>query len=131
MTRLSGRRLRVPAALLAITAGAVACSSGSGSGPETAITATDSECRVGKTNLTTGKNTFVVVNKGDKVTEVYIYGAGDKVVTEKENIGPGTTVRVTASLPAGVYEVACKPGQRGSGIRQSITVADAATSTTR
>lgn len=101
---------------------AAGCSSDSSGGPETAITATDSECRVAATSLASGKNTFVVSNKGDKVTEVYVYGAGDKVISEKENIGPGTTATFSATLRAGDYEVACKPGQTGSGIRQKVTV---------
>ena len=31
-----------------------------------------------------------VENKGSKVTEVYVYAPGDRIVTERENIGPGT-----------------------------------------
>jgi iron uptake system component EfeO len=87
-----------------------------------AVTATATECRVAATQLEAGTHTFEVENKGGEVTEVYVYGPGDKVVTEKENIGPGTRARFQATLPAGSYEVACKPGQRGSGIRQAITV---------
>jgi iron uptake system component EfeO len=87
-----------------------------------AVTSTATECRVATTHLEAGKHTFEVENKGDAVTEVYVYGPGDKVITEKENIGPGTRARFQATLAAGTYEVACKPGQRGSGIRQAITV---------
>ncbi|MDQ6927532.1 MAG: cupredoxin domain-containing protein [Actinomycetota bacterium] len=123
MTRPSARRLLIPVALIAMAAGTAACSSNASSGPETAITATDSECNVGVAGtLVRGNNTFVVANKGDKVTEVYVYGAADKVIEEKENIGPGTTVKFSASLPAGDYQIACKPGQTGNGIRQKVTV---------
>jgi iron uptake system component EfeO len=45
------------------------------------------------------------------------------VVTEKEHIGPGTQARFSVSLKPGEYEIACKPGEKGSGIRQTITVA--------
>jgi iron uptake system component EfeO len=100
-----------------------ACSSSSSSGPETAVTASDAECRVAATALAVGANTLVVTNKGNKVTEIYVYGAGDKIITEREDIGPGTTVKVNVSLAPGQYEVACKPGQTGNGIRQPITVA--------
>lgn len=87
-----------------------------------AITSTNSECRVARTALTAGDNTFEVDNAGDRATEVYVYAEGDRVVTEKENIGPGTKASFSADLVAGTYEIACKPGQEGDGIRQAITV---------
>jgi iron uptake system component EfeO len=43
-----------------------------------------------------------------------------------ENIGPGTMRDLSVDLGAGTYEVACKPGQTGDGIRQKITVTGAA-----
>lgn len=104
---------------MAVTTG---CSSGP-SGPVVAVTATDSECRVATASLDAGAHTFEVRNAGGQVTEVYVYGPGDKVITERENIGPGTTARFGVTLVPGSYEVACKPGQKGSGIRQPLTVA--------
>jgi plastocyanin len=100
---------------------AAACSNGAASGA-VAITATETRCDVAKTTLDAGETTFRVRNDGGDVTEVYVYAPGDKVVTEKENIGPGTTATFTADLAAGTYEVACKPGQKGDGIRTAITV---------
>lgn len=119
---VSRRRCR----LLTCTAvaGAIAlgaCSDTAGA-DATAITATDDACEVAKTDLTAGKNTFEVSNKGGKVTEVYVYGDEDRVVTERENIGPGTKATFSADLAAGSYEIACKPGQTGDGFRQTITV---------
>jgi iron uptake system component EfeO len=64
---------------------------------------------------------LAVQNKGSKVTEVYVYTPSDKIVTERENIGPGTRATVTAEIKAGTYEIACKPGMKGDGIRQKIT----------
>jgi len=52
-------------------------------------------------------------------------GAYTKVISEVENIGPGLSRDLTAKLSPGTYEVACKPGQTGSGIRSQITVAGA------
>ena len=46
---------------------------------------------------------------------------------EVENIGPGTSRDFTVDLGAGTYEVACKPGQTGDGIRTEITVTGTAT----
>ncbi len=86
------------------------------------VTASGDACTVAKTDLAAGKTTFRVQNEGNEVTEVYVYAEGDRVVTERENIGPGTSAEFTANLAAGTYEVACKPGQTGDGIRQTITV---------
>ncbi len=100
----------------------VGCSeSDSGGGDAIAIMATQTECRVAQTQLSSGKHTFSVDNQGSEVTEVYVYGSGDKVVTEKEDIGPGTTAEFSVSLNPGEYEIACKPGERGAGIRETIT----------
>ncbi|MFD4975493.1 cupredoxin domain-containing protein [Streptomyces sp. NPDC058424] len=100
-------------------------STGSGS-DKVAITATDTACKVAKTELKAGQTSFAITNKGDKVTEVYVYGEHDgaytRVVTEVENIGPGISRDMEVKLGGGTYEIACKPGQTGDGIRQKITV---------
>jgi iron uptake system component EfeO len=85
------------------------------------VTATDSKCEVSKTSFPAGHVQLAVQNKGSKVTEVYVYTPSDKIVTERENIGPGTRATVTAEIKAGTYEIACKPGMKGDGIRQKIT----------
>jgi iron uptake system component EfeO len=88
----------------------------------TTINATDTACEVGRTEFPAGTIDFKVANKGTKVTEVYVYAPGDKIVTERENIGPGTSVDFTVQLDAGKYQIACKPGMVGDGIRKDITV---------
>lgn len=103
------------------------CSSKEKGENSVAVTATDSACEVAKTDLPSGTTTFAVANKGSDVTEVYVYGEGDKVMGEVENIGPGTSRDFTVDLGAGIYEVACKPGQKGDGIRTEIIVAGTAT----
>jgi uncharacterized cupredoxin-like copper-binding protein len=112
------------ALLLAVAlAGGVACSSSeAGAGGVTEVTATDTSCKPAKTDFAAGKQTFEVDNKGSKVTEMYVYGHKDKVIAEVENIGPGTSRRLTVDLKAGDYELACKPGQTGDGIRAPIKV---------
>lgn len=107
-------------ALLGIPALA-ACASDSG-GDTVKVTASDKKCEVGKTDWTSGKNTLKVKNTGSQVTEVYVYAQGDRIVTERENIGPGLTVEITFDVKPGQYEVACKPGMKGDGIRQAVTV---------
>ena len=72
---------------------------------------------VARTDLDAGTSTFAVKNDGDDVTEVYVYADGDEVKGEVENIGPGTSRDLDVDLTAGEYEVACKPGMKGDGIR--------------
>jgi iron uptake system component EfeO len=107
---------------LAMTLGLAACSSDDTGGETIAITSGNSDCTVAQTTLAAGKHRFEVQNTGDKATEVYVYAPGDKVVSEKENIGPGTRATFSVTLAAGQYDIACKPGQTGSGIRQPLTV---------
>ncbi|WP_433210557.1 iron uptake system protein EfeO [Dactylosporangium sp. CS-047395] len=91
-----------------------AAASGNG---KIAVTATDSECKVEKTEAASGPVTFTVSNKGGKVTEFYVYATGDRIVGEVENVAPGLTRDLIVELPAGSYETACKPGMVGNGIR--------------
>jgi iron uptake system component EfeO len=86
------------------------------------VTATDDACKVAKTELTAGSSTFAVSNQGSDVTEVYVYTDEDEVKGEVENVGPGTTRNLNVDLTAGEYQVACKPGMKGDGIRTKITV---------
>jgi iron uptake system component EfeO len=124
------RHLLVAAPLMLLTAAALAACGGSadgaGSAAAVAVTADDDSCTVADTELAAGDTTFEVTNEGSKVTEVYVYGESGgtftKVVSEVENIGPGTSRDLDVDLAAGDYEIACKPGQKGDGIRQAITV---------
>ncbi|WP_377271705.1 iron uptake system protein EfeO [Peterkaempfera sp. SMS 1(5)a] len=86
------------------------------------VTASDNACQVSKSAFPAGSVRLAVHNTGAKTTEVYVYAPGDRIVTERENIGPGTKVTISAQIKAGSYEVACKPGMTGDGIRQKITV---------
>lgn len=128
----------VPAALL-LALVLSACAAGPGASDSAgianvAVTATDRECTLGIAQVPAGSTTFTVTNKGSKVTEVYVYakqsGAFTKIVNEVENIGPGTSRDMTADLSAGSYEVACKPGQTGAGIRAALTVTGTAKEST-
>ncbi|WP_405698163.1 iron uptake system protein EfeO [Streptomyces coelicoflavus] len=84
------------------------------------VTATDDKCEVSKSEFPAGHVELAIENKGSKVTEVYLLFPDDRVVTERENIGPGTKQRVTAEVKAGDYRIACKPGMKGKGIRQDV-----------
>jgi iron uptake system component EfeO len=123
-----------PAVAVAIASlGLLAAACSSGNSPTTAssgqakpgkiaVAASDTDCKVASTQLPAGTSTFTVTNGGSKVTEFYVYAAGDRVMGEVENIVPGLTRDVIVELPAGTYETACKPGMIGNGIRNPLTV---------
>lgn len=92
-----------------------------------AVAAGDRECTVAVATVPAGPRTFTVKNTGSDVTEVYLYARGsdgqfDKVVQEVENVGPGISRSFSAELTAGSYQVTCKPGMKGAGIRTPLTV---------
>jgi iron uptake system component EfeO len=111
---------------LVVSCGGTDAGSSSGSGATVAVAAAEDSCAVERTELDAGAVTFAVTNKGSSTTEVYVYGEdGSKytrVIGEVENIGPGTSRNLDVDLSGGSYEVACKPGQSGDGIRTRITV---------
>ncbi|MDX3381072.1 peptidase M75 family protein [Streptomyces niveiscabiei] len=86
------------------------------------VTATDEKCETSKKSVAAGHVELAVENKGSKVTEVYLLFPDDRIVSERENIGAGTKQRLTAEVKAGDYQIACKPGMKGKGIRQPLSV---------
>jgi iron uptake system component EfeO len=90
------------------------------------VKASDTACDVGRTALDAGPSVFTITNAGAKVTEFYVYAAGDRVMGEVENIAPGLSRELHVELPAGTYETACKPGMTGKGIRAALTVSGSA-----
>ncbi|MFC8074974.1 iron uptake system protein EfeO [Streptomyces sp. NPDC057307] len=117
-------RLSVVTAVAAVAAltTLTACAEKSDAGGDGAIevTATDTSCEVSKKEFPAGHLQLAVENKGSKVTEVYVLFPDDRIVTERENIGAGTKANITAEIKAGDYEIACKPGMKGKGIRQQV-----------
>ena len=124
-----GLLLLVGASPLVLTACGRGTSDAGATESAVAVAASDDGCALDRTDLAAGDVTFSVTNNGSSVTEVYVYGKEDgeysRVLSEVENIGPGTSHDLRVSLPAGSYEVACKPGQTGDGIRTTITVSGA------
>ncbi|MFI1780583.1 iron uptake system protein EfeO [Streptomyces rubiginosohelvolus] len=86
------------------------------------VTASDSECKVSGNEFPAGHVTLNLENTGSKVTEVYVLFPDDRIAAERENIGPGTKASLVTELKAGDYEIACKPGMRGDGIRQKVRI---------
>ena len=104
------------------TGSSTAGSTGATAGGPIAVTATDTECTVSAVTAAAGTITFQVKNTGTKVNEFYLYGAGDRIVSEVENITPGLTreLKVEVTEP-GTFQTACKPGMVGDGIRAAFT----------
>jgi iron uptake system component EfeO len=95
---------------------------GTAGGPIT-VKASDTACEVSATAAPAGNITFSVNNAGSKVTEFYLYGVGDRIMGEVENVGPGITRQLIVEVPdGGTYTTACKPGMVGDGIRSPFTV---------
>ena len=63
--------------------------------------------RLSGTEGATGANTFVITNNGTKVTEFYVYGEGERVMGEVENISPGLQRKLIVQLAEpGTYQTA-------------------------
>ena len=105
------------------TGSSTAGSTGAVAGGPITVTATDTECTVSVPTAGAGTITFQVKNTGSKVNEFYLYGAGDRIISEVENITPGLTreLKVEVTEP-GTFQTACKPGMVGDGIRAAFTV---------
>ncbi|EWT02440.1 hypothetical protein N865_04925 [Intrasporangium oryzae NRRL B-24470] len=103
-------------------AGTGSTSTGAASGTIT-VKATDTTCELSSTTAKAGTITFEVTNTGTKVNEFYVYGEGDRIVGEVENITPGLSreLKIEATEP-GTLTTACKPGMVGDGIRAPFTV---------
>ncbi|MEU2551855.1 iron uptake system protein EfeO [Streptomyces sp. NPDC013313] len=108
------------AALTALSA--CTAKSDAGDGKAIEVTAADSRCDTSAKSVPAGQVTLKIENKGSKATEVEIVFPDDRIVSEKENIGPGTKYTLTAEVKAGTYEIACRPGMKGHGVRQKLTV---------
>ncbi|MGW2960150.1 iron uptake system protein EfeO [Streptomyces sp. NPDC001220] len=118
-------RLTVTAAATAAALTALsACTAKSDAKGDDAIqvTAADSKCETSAKSVPAGHVTLAIENKGSKATEVEILFPDDRIVSEKENIGPGTRYTLTAEVKQGSYEIACRPGMKGHGVRQKLTV---------
>ncbi|GIF19181.1 iron uptake system component EfeO [Actinoplanes tereljensis] len=121
-----------PLLVALLTVGSVAaCSSDksdstAATGGPITVKASDTACEVAKSTLDAGTHVFQIANSGNKVTEFYVYAAGDRVMGEVENITPGLSRELRVELPAGTYQTACKPGMIGTGIRADLTVSGSA-----
>jgi iron uptake system component EfeO len=96
---------------------------GTASPADIKVNASDTACEVSGTEATTGPSTFVITNNGTKVQEFYVYGDGERVMGEVENISPGLERKLVVQLSEpGTYQTACKPGMIGDGLRGDFKV---------
>jgi iron uptake system component EfeO len=122
------RAVRLSVVTAAATAAALAAVTGctqksdAKNGDAIQVTAADSKCETSSKTVPAGQVTLKIENKGSQATEVEIVFPDDRIVSEKENIGPGTKYTLTAEVKAGAYEIACRPGMKGHGVRQKLTV---------
>jgi iron uptake system component EfeO len=128
---MSRRSAAVVGAASAITAAVALAGCTSTAPPSTApgepgpitVKAADTACDVSASSAPAGKINFSINNSGTKTTEFYLYGTGDRIMGEVENIGPGLTRQLIVEVPdGGTYTTACKPGMVGDGIRAPFTV---------
>lgn len=121
------RRKRLALALLTATAtGALmaGCTSSTpASGATVNVTSTDDACTLDVSSAPTGSIRFVVQNDGTQTTEVYFRSEdGSQIIGEVEDIGPGLSRDLIVEATAGTYQVNCKPGMTGDGIKAAFTV---------
>ncbi|TDV45453.1 iron uptake system protein EfeO [Actinophytocola oryzae] len=119
----STRAVLVGALALVTLAGCGTATPSEKTGGAITVSAGDDSCKVARTSSDAGNITFEVTNKGNRVTEFYLYAEGDRIMGEVENITPGLTRRLIVEVSdSGKYETACKPGMQGKGIRGDFTV---------
>lgn len=89
------------------------------------VVASDTACKVSAATAPPGKLSFSVKNEGKQATEFYLLASdGKRIVAEVENVGPGVTRELVATVAPGSYLTACKPGMTGDGIRAPFSVSD-------
>ena len=124
---LAAAAVSAAAALAACTSTTPPANDAAAGGGAITVTASDGACELGATEAPAGTITFAVRNAGTKVTEFYLYGTGDRIMGEVENVGPGLTRQLIVEVPdGGTYTTACKPGMVGDGIRAPFTVTGSA-----
>ncbi|WP_371176710.1 iron uptake system protein EfeO [Buchananella felis] len=87
---------------------------------------TDDACNVSANTAPSGVTSFKLTNNGTVRNEFEIL-ASDKlrIVGERENVGPGTTVDYTITLEPGTYYTACKTNMIGNLVDvREFTVTD-------
>ncbi len=128
------KRNGVVAAALALALGAgcvgmTGCAAnnngGSSDGP-IEVKITDTSCEVSTNEVPSGTVTFNITNSGTATNEFEILAEDQlQIISERENLTPGTTVELTVQLEAGNYYTASKTNMVGALVGTSaFTVND-------
>ena len=89
-------------------------SSGGSNGSTVKVTIKDDACDVETSSVPSGQVTFEISNEGTKPNELEVLAENQlQILSEQENIGPGTTATMTTALKEGQYFTACKPNMVG------------------
>lgn len=121
------RHLTATLTLIAIAGLLAGCVPNTAAGDDGTIVAVDSSaeaCELDTTTVESGPVTFRVTNSGDSITEFYLLGEdGRSIISEVEDIAPGSTRDLTVVAQPGNYVTECKPGMTGTGVgRAEFTV---------
>lgn len=74
--------------------------------PQVKVTVTDKQCEPMNITVNAGKTQFIIQNNSQKALEWEIL-KGVMVIEERENIAPGFSQKMTATLQAGEYDMTC------------------------
>ncbi|WP_395640738.1 iron uptake system protein EfeO [Pseudolysinimonas sp.] len=113
---------RIPTALAIVAVGGLlaGCVPNAPAGADATVIAVDStadDCVLDTATVASGTVTFTVTNSGDRITEFYLLGEdGLSIVSEVENIAPGSSRDLTVLAQPGSYFTECKPGMIGAGV---------------
>lgn len=89
-------------------------SDGGGQAGTVTVTLTDDACELSATTVPAGAVTFEITNGGTVRNEFEVLAEDQlRIISEQENLGPGTSVTLTMSLGEGTCYAACKPNMVG------------------
>lgn len=79
------------------------------------VTLTDDACELSTDTVPSGQVTFTITNSGTVPNEFEVLAEDQlRIISEKENIGPGSSVELTTALVEGAYFTASKPNMVGA-----------------
>lgn len=106
--------------------GCAANNSGSSSDGPIEVKITDTSCEVASNEVPSGTVTFSITNSGTATNEFEILAEDQlQIISERENLTPGTTVELTVQLEPGSYYTASKTNMVGALVgTTALTVTD-------
>lgn len=113
----SPRTLATPAVLALAVLALAGCVPNAPTESAIPVELTDTGCAVAAATAPAGNIAFTLTNNGTDLNEFEIFAEDQlRIVGEKENITPGSTINYVAQLQPGTYYTACKFQQIGAPI---------------